>query len=185
MTLEEIHIIMPALYAIKKLHDVGRKDVIKQIDGTVDADDFFALGYEAIEYISDYVFSYYSEYSGDSSFYFSDDSIMEYYRLCREYSKLKGISLKDNPYMKKAEDTVRENLDSSCYYCYYRLKTKVNHRLAAGIVFYFSCDFYEYESLVYRMADVIDFYRNEVCVLKDEVRRLKDGQTAVSERKAA
>lgn len=172
MNLEEIQYVMSMLYTAKKLYDVGRSDILDIVDGEINPDDCISFGYEAVQYVCDRVYINYSERRDLYTYYFSDESIMRYYKLCREYTRLKGIALRDNSYMKRAEENVSENLDSGCYYCYYRLQTKINHAWSAGIVFYFSSDFYEFDALVYRMAEVKDFFIHEAETLQKEVDRL-------------
>lgn len=71
--------------------------------------------------------------------------------------------------MQKAQREVYDWLSSGCYYCYFRLQTKVNHKWASGIVFYFDENFYEFDSLLQRMVNIIDFFRCEVVTLRKQV----------------
>lgn len=70
-----------------------------------------------------------------NTWYFSDDNIMEYYRLCRTYSAAHKIKLQDNPFMQQAELAVESAMDLGHAYGFgWWLNTKINHKWASGIV---------------------------------------------------
>lgn len=148
----EISNILPMLFTAKILYDADRQDILCDIDEALDSDNCFAFALEALDRICDFVAINYNEQSELNGYYFSDTSIMEYYRLCRKYSEQNGVKLEDNKYIQRAKQEVDECLNSECYYCYYLLQTKTNHDWASGIVFYYDENFYEFDALLERMV---------------------------------
>lgn len=176
---------LPMIFAAKNLYDADRTDILCDINDAIDSDNCYTFSLEALEHICDFVAADYNEEREVSSYYFSDESIMKYYRLCRKYSKQKGISLKENPYMQRAEQEVSEWLSSSCYYCGYILQTKLNHEWASGIVFYYDVNFFEFDALLERMVNIIDFFRCEVETLDNECETVKFIAIPIEEKRAA
>ena len=140
----------------------------KKISWSLDADNFYDAVLCALEGCCDFVKCNYDENSEDSSFYFSDPCMLEYYRLCRTYSSRRGIKLKDNPFMKKAGRYVYESL-SGPYTCDYILHTKINREHASGIYFVHSVEFYDYLPLLEKMLDILQFYKDGAAKLKAEL----------------
>ena len=160
---------LAVLYMAKRIYDNGRKDILDRIDAEIDPDDSYWFANGALEMICDYVDMKYDEEREVTSYYFSDESIMEYFKYCRQYAKIKGVKLQDCDYMKKANDKVHEQLESGCYYCDFHMETKINHEWASGIVFQFDANFYEFEALLLRILEIISFFRSEVVELKKEM----------------
>lgn len=79
--------LLPMLFTGKMLYDNGREDILDIVDDAIDSDNCFTFAMEALENVCDFVACNYNEERMVSSYYFSDESIMEYYRLCRKYSK--------------------------------------------------------------------------------------------------
>ena len=109
--------------------------------------DCYECYFDAIGAASDLFVVHYSECYEQHCLYVSFESMMEYYRLCRTYSRLHHIRLCDNPFMKAAQERVQSvfDLDSDGGY-YVHLQTKVNHKWASGLVIrtdetYFNSEF--------------------------------------------
>lgn len=170
------------LEVAKIAYDAGRSDIIEQLGNfSFDCDDEYAFAMEAMDLLCDFVRDNDSggdEESNIETMYFSSHNMMEYYRLCREYGKLKGISLKANPYMQSAAAHVREQMIApDCYYCNSILQTKINHKWASGIVFQYDGSYFtEYLALFSRLLYVFEFYDCEVSALRYEVWKLKYGR---------
>lgn len=145
-------------------------------------DEEYEFATNGIHGLCDFVGENYDENNEINSLYFSSEDMMDYYRLCRELSKLCNIPLKKCPYMQRAETTVREWLfQLDCYYCNYRLQTKINHKWASGIVFQYDASyFYEYLALFSRLLYVFSFYSEMVKELRLEVEAMKRQQAVLT-----
>ena len=162
------------------VYETGRTDILEQLGSfAFDYDESYDLAMEGLSLVGDFSREYGHEDSEIVTMYFSSHAMMDYYRLCREYTNLTGVSLKSNPYMKRAESEVREQMDpADCYYCAYWLQTKVNHDWASGIVFKYDCSYFcEFLALFSRLLYVFQFYTNTVTELRKEVEVLKQQQS--------
>lgn len=153
-----------SVHLCKLFHHYGKLDRL-DLAWTVDEDLFWCMTYEALENVSEKVWSE----SGDmeNKFYFSDSAMMQYYRLCRNYCHLYGVSLKQNPYIQKADRYVYDKLNG-LYACGYgwTLHTRINHKWASGILFCVDDNFDAYMELIKALLEIFCFYEIELKVLK-------------------
>lgn len=157
-------------------YETGRQDVLDALHGCAYSyDDEYEFAFNGMDKLCDFMEEHSREDSEICTMYFSSNAMMEYYRLCREYGKLKGVSLKKNPYMLLAAQEMRENMyEDGCYYCDYRLQTKINHKWASGIVFRYDIGYFsEFLALFSRLLYVFEFYTEMVKELCAEVEKLK------------
>ena len=160
------------IFVGKVLYDTGREeDYLKGIGSeAVIMEDYFSYIAEGLTTICDFWDGREVGPYIDYCWFFSDRSMMDFYRLCRDWSRQRGIRLKDNPYMEQARLELEEQLDSlnSCYYTY-RFSTKVNHRWASGITLYFSPEFNQEFSLLKALAHIFDYYKHMAERLRYEI----------------
>lgn len=97
--------------------------------------------------------------------YYSSESMMEFYRLCRTHARRLHIKLCEEPFLMQAERFVYAQLGNS-YTFEYTLHTKVNRQYASGIAVRFTEEFCEYEDFDMAMIDIMQFYRDETLRLK-------------------
>ena len=109
------------------------------------------------------------------AFYFSDAAIRDYYRLCRERSRLMGHPFGEDPYTAKAEQMVNEWLSvNGCYYCYAEVSIDHDQEYGYGIRFaYDPCNFWEFGALAERMTYLLNDFREAALPLRREVEQLK------------
>lgn len=161
-----------AILVGKVLSDVGReKDYLSGIGSSeIEADDYYTYITEGLLVVCDFWDSKEVGPFLDTCWFFSDRSMMEFYRLCRDWSKQRGIPLRRNPYMEWAKREVEEQLDGIySYYSSYRLSTRVNHKWASGIAFYLSPEFNQEFSLLRALAYIFDYYRQMTKELRYEI----------------
>lgn len=128
---------------------------------------------DALFSLSEAVWDHYSQDGNEIyAIYFSSPAIMEYYRLCREYSQTCGIPLGSNPYMQRAAEYVRNRLEQGCYSCSYHLQTKIHHAWASGIVFRMWPDFTSLLALLVMMGRIFSFYEQGLEHLKHDLSNL-------------
>lgn len=149
MTMEELNevfscVMIPVRIA-KLFKDKGMDQAFQLIrdDYCADYDDEYPATFDALGLISDFFESDHDEEQGISTMYFSDQTLMEYYRLCREETRLKKIPFQASVYVRQAEMNVQKWLDSpDCYYCDYQLKIEPEKQWGCGIVFLFDSDYF-------------------------------------------
>lgn len=153
-----------SVYLCKLLHSYGKLDGM-DLGWTVDEDLWWPMTFEALQNISGAVWVECLDM--ENKYYFSDPAMMEYYRLCREYCRLFGVSLKQNPFMQKAEGYVKRLLGNLYSYGYgWTLHTRINHEWASGIVFGMDDQFDGYTNLIEALLEIFWFYETELEVLK-------------------
>ncbi len=181
MTMEELNevfscVMIPVRIA-KLFKDKGMDQAFQLIrdDYCADYDDEYPATFDALGLISDFFESDHDEEQGISTMYFSDQTLMEYYRLCREETRLKKIPFQASVYVRQAEMNVQKWLDSpDCYYCDYQLKIEPEKQWGCGIVFLFDSDYFnEFYPLIYNMLGALNFYKTNLPALRREVDALK------------
>ena len=118
----------------KALKDHGKGSAFQAISG-YPCDPYFEqeVCVRALEEMCCHFRADYDEENEIENLFFSDHSLMEYYRLCREHARLAQISFERSPWVARAVAHVREWLDvEDCYYCSYELKTEPGAEWAAA-----------------------------------------------------
>ena len=160
----------------KALKDHGKGSAFQAISG-YPCDPYFEqeVCVRALEEMCCHFRADYDEENEIENLFFSDHSLMEYYRLCREHARLAQISFERSPWVARAVAHVREWLDvEDCYYCSYELKTEPGAEWGCGIQFQYDASyFWEFPFLALRMLAALAFYEWELPTLRVEVDRLK------------
>lgn len=170
MTYNEIRDVIPSISLACLYYAYGKLDKLTKLGLDEATDDFFMMYYELVDISADFVCCDYNEYYNTSRWYFSFTSMMEYYRLCRDYCNKRGVSLKANPYMLEAEKAVDRIMALGCSYGYgYRLNTRINHQWASGIVFEIDEYFDGHEALLEALLCLDEWFQQAVDRLKDDL----------------
>ena len=160
MTEEEIADVLPSIAVAKLFYTYGRLDDLLKAGFETADEDFYEMFWELINTIPDFIYYDYNEYSGVTKWYFGFNDMMEYYRLCRAYSHLCGVKLKENPYMRDAQRFVEYAMDLGGHYGYgWTLHTRINHQWASGIVFRTDEEFCTEYELLDALLSIADWYK--------------------------
>lgn len=176
---EDVQSALGILETAVMVYETGRSDILECLSRMPLCCEYESeFVFEGMNLLCDFMREYYNEVIDVGTFYFSSNTMMEYYRLCREYGKLKRIPLTENPYLLRAKNHIHSQMNvDGCYYCSYHLQTKINHKWASGIVFnYDNSYFYEFSSLFSRLLYVFHFYDCTVKELRKEVDNLRRQQ---------
>ena len=84
-------------------YEYGKLNRLLERGITTSSDDLYEIYYELLIAATDYMDEKYNESYEYDHWYFSFRSMMQYYRLIREYGGLHSMKLSENPYVKKAE----------------------------------------------------------------------------------
>lgn len=155
----------------KLLFDAGRAcDYLCEFDDwEIDGDCYYDYIISGLTCAGDFWNVHINEASERECWYFSDARMMEFYRLCRCWSRQRGTFLHENPYILEAERFVQEQLSLNSY-CYdYVLKTKVNHQWASGIAFYRDPEFNQEYRLLEGLLKIYDHYAQKSLELRHEI----------------
>ncbi len=166
-----------SLHCASLLHGYGLLDEFIASGNRELSDDYYEIYYDVISLAADFkAFDYIECFELEKS-YFSNKSMLEYYKLCRQYGSAHGMKLKDNPYMKAAEKFVNSALNLGGMGYDWILQTKVNHEWASGIVFItdwnYNCSFELLEALL----EIREWYTYAVIRLRGKL--LEEGVIAL------
>ena len=95
-------------------YEYGKLNRLLERGITISSDDLYEIYYELLIAATDYIDQKYNESYECDHWYFSFRSMMQYYRLIREYGSLHSMKLSENPYVKKAEEMLSATLYSCC-----------------------------------------------------------------------
>jgi len=175
------------VYAAKLMVDNGKEEDFRRgLSGwAVDSDDCYSMIWEALPYACDEMFNKYYENSETERFWFFDQSMIDFYKLCRAYNERNGIAPdKDpnlNPYFKEAGVFVGEELSFRAFTCDYALHTDVTRKGRCRIVFVYDCYFDGLFHLMRGVYAVFSYYRQKA----KELRELLDVSEKTEEKEAA
>ncbi len=143
-----------SVYICKLFHAYGRLEKLDIRRFTVDSELWYGMVYDALREV--FNFAAFGGDEVDTTIYFSDPIMLEYYRLCRDYCQMYGVSLKNNPFMANAEKYVNcmmnDNISGGGYG--WTLHTRINHENASGILFAY-CDYYFGHSALLELLEVM------------------------------
>lgn len=159
--------------AARLFYEYGKLNRLLEWGITQSADDLREIYFDLLYAGCDYVSIDYNENFECSHWYFSFYSMMQYYRLIREYGSLHSMKLSENPYIRKAE----EMLSDTFYPCSqgggmgWSYQKKISSEWSSGIIVeidaYFSS---EYELLKALLA-IDEWYKAEVLELEDVLKK--------------
>ena len=87
--------------AARMFYEYGKLDRLLERGITTSSDDLYEVYYELLIAATDYMDQKFNEDYEYDHWYFSFRSMMQYYRLIREYGSLHSMKLSENPYVKK------------------------------------------------------------------------------------
>lgn len=115
MDYESICCSLQAVRAARMFYEYGKLDRLLERDITTSSDDLYEVYYELLIAATDYMDQKYNESYEYDHWYFSFRSMMQYYRLVREYGSLHSMKLSENPYIMNAERMLSAELfECSC-----------------------------------------------------------------------
>ena len=149
----------------KELHDIGRYDIVK--------DNFFdTLSYEAwyenmFSVITNIFSGFCDNYDDDDetdTMIFSDDLISDYFTYAWEFGVKTNTPYDKNPYVKEAENEIRQRLDY-CYSMAFKLlgytKTKRAARQSKLIVYIGTCSCDCHTKLAYGLVRIYQWFKTK------------------------
>ena len=167
---EDITYLLPSIRIARIMYDYGKLDEMVDMGYDSADEDYYMMWYELLSLAADGIWQDYDENYDVNKWYFSNRSMVEYYRLCRVYGSAHRLKLRDNPYIKEAEQFVeaRMDLDDSCGYGWY-LNTGVKHEWASGIVFRSDCYFNSELDLLEALLSIQEWYPRAVIRLRGKL----------------
>ena len=150
--------------AARMFYEYGKLDRLLECDITTSSDDLYEVYYELLIAATDYMDQKFNEDYEYDHWYFSFRSMMQYYRLIREYGGLHSMKLSENPYVKKAE----EMLSAAFYSCClnggmgWSYQKKISSEWSSGIVVEIDAYFSSEYELLETLLTIDKWYKAEV-----------------------
>ena len=135
--------------------------------------DLYEIYYELLYAACDYASFGYNEEYERSHWYFSFRSMMQYYRLVREYGSLHSMKLSENPYVKKAEAMLSAALYSCCLNGGMGLgyQKKISSEWSSGLIVETDGYFHYELDLLEALLSIDAWYTKEVQKLENLLRK--------------
>lgn len=135
MNVMEISERIPSIAYARLFYQYGRLEEFLALGFDEPSDDRYMIFIEALSLVADAIWSDYLEDWCVDAWYFSNRSMTEYYRLCRVYGSAHSLKLKDNPYMREAQQFVEDVMDFEYSGGYgWWLNTKISREWASGLI---------------------------------------------------
>ena len=177
---EEIAYAVETIRAAHLFYEYGKLDRLLEIGVTHSEDDLFEIYYDLLAAATDYMDEKFNDDYEVNHWYFSFRSMMQYYRLIREYGSLHSMRLSENPYVKKAE----QKLAAELYSCGcsggmgWGYQMKISSKWSSGVMVETDCYFHgEYELLEALLA-IDAWYTEEVRKLETLLKVERAAKTA-------
>ena len=177
---EDIAYAVETIRAAHLFYEYGKLDRLLEIGVTHSEDDLFEIYYDLLAAATDYMDEKFNDDYEVNHWYFSFRSMMQYYRLIREYGSLHSMRLSENPYVKKAE----QKLAAELYSCGcsggmgWGYQMKISSKWSSGVMVETDCYFHgEYELLEALLA-IDAWYTEEVRKLETLLKVERAAKTA-------
>lgn len=170
--IEEMDYLVGMLSTMKLMFDSGKGEGLFNAFEKVrfDPEYQYELFWEALMYASDFYDEKYHEDDDATEYTLSDKVVTEYYVLCKQYGRRKRIRFKDNPYVKKADDYVTEQMNAiRDYGIGWNLFTKTTGEYTSALNIWLYPGFIQTVELIESILDVFDFYEKEIQTLRAEL----------------
>ena len=150
--------------AARMFYEYRKLDRLLERGITTSSDDLYEVYYELLIAATDYMDEKYNESYEYDHWYFSFRSMMQYYRLVREYGSLHSMKLSENPYIRNAERMLSTELyecgcDGGMGWSYQK---KISSEWSSGLI----VETDEYFSSEYRLLEALlaidEWYTDEV-----------------------
>ena len=164
--------ILGMLSIIQLMRDYQKADqLLDQYDKCeIDPDFECELFLDAMGYAVEFLSVHYIESEDCEEYFMADETMTEYYRLCRDYGRKCGIKWKMNPYVQKADQMVKQSMDTITDYGFsWKISTGVRHKYASSLHFYRYPDFMQTVQLIESVLEIFEFYHTEIKILKAEL----------------
>ena len=159
--------------AARLFYEYGKLNRLLEWGITQSADDLREIYFDLLYAGCDYVSIDYNENFECSHWYFSFYSMMQYYRLIREYGSLHSMKLSENPYIRKAE----EMLSDTFYPCSqgggmgWSYQKKISSEWSSGIIVEIDAYFNSEYELLEALLTIDEWYKAEVLELEDVLKK--------------
>ena len=159
--------------AARLFYEYGKLDRLLEQNITNSEYDLYEIYYDLLYAACDYASFGYNENFERGHWYFSFRSMMQYYRLIREYGSLHSMKLSENPYIQKAE----RMLSAAFYPCClgggmsWSYQKKIGAEWSSGLIVETDGSFHYEIDLLEALLSIDAWYTEEVQKLENLLRK--------------
>ncbi len=161
------------LCVAKQLWDAGASERFLKWCGSypVDTEDYYELFYDGVASVFEETRTYYNEEDEVETLVLFDPLMDEFFHLCREYERRKGVSREDNPFRSRGQQEVHDSFGFMDYSCDWWLCDEQHGR--PRLVILFNYDFCGHHALPGAVAESKSELKNQIIGLKKALADLK------------
>lgn len=161
------------LYIAKQLWDAGAGNDFFDRCGSfaADSEDYYALFYEGVASVYKETCNYYNEDKEIETLVLFDPLMDEFFRLCREYERRKGVSPENNQLRRTGQREVHDSFGFVDYCCDWWLCDEQHGR--PRLVILFDCNFCGHHALPGAIADSRSELESQIIGLKKALAELE------------
>ena len=177
--MEQIEYTLQNLRMAQKFAEHGKLDKFIDAVGTdrliTDENVFYYAMYDLFDAAVDFFAVHVVGACEEECWYFSDRMMWEHMSLCQKHAALHHIPFKKDPYWVRTCQTVYAICMRHCpYQCWFRISKKRHHRYGAGLSIVLGMDFWDLETLLTMLFDVLDCYQEAVRELHTALNGVRD-----------
>lgn len=160
------------LYIAKQLWDAGAAERFLKWCGSypVDTEEYYELFYDGVASVFEETKTYYNEEKEIETLVLFDPLMDEFFRLCEEYERLKGVSPADNQLRRGGQREVCNSFGFVDYCCDWWLFDEQHGR--SRLVILFDCNFCGHHELPGAVANARNELKNQISQLKSKIKAL-------------
>ncbi len=177
--------LLDMLYLCKSIYDHDPDSWLFHAFDEVCEDDYYDFILNAFREIFEDVNSHYREDEMVELTVLRDPAMYRYYSLAKEYGRICGVTEEQNPYFKKAAETVRYQLQFSGWDYDYDVRTGTVKERDCMIVFAMGMDFFLTAEVVIGLQELLDFYKEGAEELEKKLAKLRKRPARAPARKEA
>lgn len=161
------------LRVAKQLWDAGAAERFLKWCGSypVDTEEYYELFYDGVASVYEETRTYYNEKREIETLVLFDPLMDEFFRLCQEHERRKGVSPENNQLRRTGQRKVHDSFGIVDYCCDWRLCDEQHGR--PRLVILFDCNFYGYHALPGAVAESRNELKNQIMELKKVLAGLK------------
>ena len=126
----------------------------------VDTEDYYELFYDGVASVFEETRTYYNEEDEVETLVLFDPLMDEFFHLCREYERRKGVSREDNPFRSRGQQEVHDSFGFMDYSCDWWLCDEQHGR--PRLVILFNYDFCGHHALPGAVAESKNELKNQI-----------------------
>lgn len=167
-----------SLYTLKQMHDHGRADKLLAYFGAdeVDGETVYEIACEGIGHVFADTRSYYNHKEEIETLVFFDPIITNFYQMCAEYERRKGIPFQQNPYWTDMERAISSGFSFGDYSYSHGIYTDPQDHSGCKLILLFYPEFCSHYAVPGGLLDIRDAFISNTERLRRELDHMEQNR---------